>query len=104
MTTTKAKPVTKSPVKAPAKAPTKTPAKARTSVKAKTPAKIQTPVKAKTPKNSYEMMLSRVEIVRSEQLQDGNFDCFGRATEGYCDQGDCTYHAECLSISRLFHG
>ena len=59
--------------------------------------------KSKSPKNSQEMMLSRVETVRLEQREVGNFDCFGRAAEGYCDQGWCMYHNECLSVSRLIH-
>ena len=57
----------------------------------------------KAPKNSQEMMLSRVEAVRIEQRAAGHFDCFGRAAEGYCDQGWCMYYDECLSVSRLIH-
>ncbi len=77
MKTTKPKAVSKSPTKAPVK-------------------------KAKVAKNSQEAALARVEAVRMEQCKDGHFDCFGRATEGYCDQGWCIYYDECLSISRLF--
>lgn len=61
---------------------------------------------AKTPAvNSprREAMLARVESVRLEQRAAGHFDCFGRAAQGYCDQGICAYHDECLSISRLLH-
>jgi len=78
-------PATKTPAKAPAKAP----------AQAKAPA-----MKKKT---SREAMLARVEAVRIEQRGEGHFDCFGRAGEGYCDQGACAYHAECLSVSRLLH-
>jgi len=63
-------------------------------------------VPAKTPAvrmTSREAMLARVEAVRLEQRSGGNFDCFGRAGQGYCDQGACAYHAECLSVSRLLH-
>lgn len=90
-----------SAAKAPAKTSTaKTPAKM---IPAKVPAKR---VPAKTPalkKNSRELMLARVEAVRLEQRNQGHFDCFGRASDGYCDQGDCSYHAECLSVSRMMH-
>lgn len=83
-------PATKTPAKAPAKkAPAKVPAK----VAAKAPAR----------KTSREAMLARVEAVRMEQRGEGHFDCFGRAGEGYCDQGACAYHSECLSVSRLLH-
>ncbi|MBU1042481.1 MAG: hypothetical protein KKF77_15410 [Proteobacteria bacterium] len=60
---------------------------------------------AKTPakKSNQEAMLARVEAVRLSQREEGHFDCFGRANEGYCDQGDCSYHAECLSVSRMLH-
>ena len=50
-----------------------------------------------------EVTLARVESVRLAQRTEGNFDCFGRAGEGYCDQGDCAYHDECLAVSRLLH-
>ena len=46
-----------------------------------------------------EAMLARVESARLEQRQGGHFDCFGRAMSGFCDQGECMYHDECLAIS-----
>ncbi|MDQ7836317.1 MAG: hypothetical protein RDU24_13120 [Humidesulfovibrio sp.] len=86
----------------------KVPAKATTMAVAKVPAKTvaKTPAKAKAPakkKNSREAMLARVEAVRLSQRNEGHFDCFGRAGEGYCDQGECSYHSECLSVSRMLH-
>lgn len=60
--------------------------------------------KASAPrKTSLEVTLARVEAVRLEQRTEGYFDCFGRAASGYCDQGGCVFHAECLSVSRLLH-
>ena len=63
--------------------------------------------KAKAPAlkkaTSHEAMLARVESVRLAQRSEGHFDCFGRAAQGYCDQGDCAFHAECMSVSRLLH-
>lgn len=59
--------------------------------------------KAAPKKTSMEAMLARVEAVRLEQRAEGHFDCFGRAASGYCDQGGCAFHAECLSVSRLLH-
>lgn len=84
--------VAKVPAKTVAKAPAKAPAKAKASAKA--PAK---------KKSSREAMLARVEAVRLSQRNEGHFDCFGRAGEGYCDQGECSYHSECLSVSRMLH-
>lgn len=48
-----------------------------------------------------EQVLARIEQVRARQRAEGNFDCFGTAASGYCDQADCAYHAECLSLSML---
>lgn len=85
-------PIEKTIASVPAKvAPAKVPAKI---VPARVPAKRQT---------SREAMLARVESVRLAQRSEANFDCFGRASGGFCDQGDCIYHAECLSISGLLH-
>jgi len=101
---------TSAPVKktsAPAKK-TSAPAKKTTAAVAKktaaaVPAK-RTPAGVPA-KNSAgrEAMLARVESVRMAQRAEGHFDCFGRAGQGYCDQGDCAYHAECLSVSGLLH-
>jgi hypothetical protein len=90
MSTLPAKAAPKTAAKAPAKAPAKPAAKAP----AKAPAKR---------KSSQEAMLARVEAVRLMQRESGHFDCFGRASSGYCDQGGCAFHAECLSVSRMIH-
>lgn len=84
----------------PAKKAASTPAK-------KTPApapakKIAAPTPARRAPNR-EAMLARVESVRMSQRDEGHFDCFGRATQGYCDQGGCAYHAECMSVSGMLH-
>jgi len=96
-----AKPAAAKPAapKAPAKAAAKpkAPAKAPVKVAAKAPSKAKAPAQ----KSSREAMLARVESVRQLQLAEGNFDCFARAENGYCDQGGCVYHVECLSVSRL---
>lgn len=49
---------------------------------------------------SSEALLARVEAVRLAQRQEGHFDCFAKAKGGYCDQGGCAYHADCLGISK----
>ena len=90
-----AKPTTKQAAKAPAKATVKPAAKATAKPKA-------APKKQKLSGNQ-ELMLARVEAVRLDQREGGYFDCFGRAVHGYCDQGGCMYHAECLSVSQLIH-
>jgi hypothetical protein len=44
-----------------------------------------------------------VESVRREQREEGNFDCFGRASAGFCDQTCCLHHANCMYISKLLN-
>ena len=36
------------------------------------------------------------EIIRLIQRSEGNFDCFGTATDGYCDQEACLWRTDCL--------
>ncbi|MGM0759499.1 MAG: hypothetical protein ACQEUB_07285 [Thermodesulfobacteriota bacterium] len=43
--------------------------------------------------------VSKVGAIRAIQRAEGNFDCFGRAGSGYCDQGDCLFRAACLAMS-----
>ncbi len=40
--------------------------------------------------------LDKSTLIRAIQLQEGNFDCFGSATEGACDQGSCLWRGDCL--------
>lgn len=96
--------------KAPAQTPTKSAAKAPAKPTAKPAAKPATKPAAKPlamkqakPAGRQEMLLARVEAVRLSQREGGYFDCFGRAVNGYCDQGACTFHAECLSVSQQVH-
>lgn len=58
------------------------------------------PARKRAARESDEKLLARVEAVRLAQRQEGHFDCFAKAKDGYCDQGGCAYHADCLSISQ----
>ena len=40
--------------------------------------------------------LGKTELIRSIQSAEGNFDCFGRANDGYCDQYACIWREDCL--------
>lgn len=40
--------------------------------------------------------LSKADLIRSIQLHEGNFDCFGRAPEGTCNQLNCLWRSDCL--------
>jgi hypothetical protein len=39
---------------------------------------------------------SKQDLIRAIQAAEGNFDCFGSALEGVCDQDDCAWRQECL--------
>lgn len=40
--------------------------------------------------------LSKIMAIRKIQLSEGNFDCYGRAQSGYCDQHGCLFIDDCL--------
>ena len=43
--------------------------------------------------------VTKIEAVRMLQLDEGNFDCFARAQAGYCDQDQCIFREDCLSLA-----
>ena len=48
-----------------------------------------------TPRN-----LKKLELIRSIQLTEGNFDCFATAHDGTCDQQDCLWRKDCFVASK----
>jgi len=44
--------------------------------------------------------MAKADIVRAIQRAEGNFDCFGSAWDGYCDQGNCLWRGDCLGKSK----
>ena len=43
--------------------------------------------------------LNKAEAVRAIQQAEGNFDCYGRASSGFCDQVGCLFRADCMAES-----
>lgn len=43
--------------------------------------------------------LGKIELIRTLQLEEGNFDCFAKAYAGYCDQFNCLWREDCFSLS-----
>ena len=43
--------------------------------------------------------LKKSDLIRAIQKAEGNFDCFGTAAAGFCDQADCAWQADCLKES-----
>lgn len=44
----------------------------------------------------FDASLDKAEMIRRIQLAEGNFDCYARAGEGHCDQGECLWRKDCL--------
>lgn len=40
--------------------------------------------------------MTKDELIKQIQMQEGNFDCFGSASDGSCDQTDCYWRVDCL--------
>jgi hypothetical protein len=53
---------------------------------------------AKSRKIDY-VGLSKIDIIRKVQLKEGNFDCYGTAFDGECDQVNCTWREDCIEAS-----
>lgn len=43
--------------------------------------------------------LSKTDLIKKIQLAEGNFDCYGSASNGECDQFACAWRSDCLSGS-----
>lgn len=40
--------------------------------------------------------MRKADIIRAIQRVEGNFDCFGTAMAGYCNQQSCLWRTDCL--------
>jgi hypothetical protein len=43
--------------------------------------------------------LSKTELIKVIQTDEGNFDCFATAYNGVCDQEDCLWREDCLTTA-----
>lgn len=43
---------------------------------------------------------NKLVLVRLIQLAEGNFDCFGTAEDGDCDQVDCLWREDCFETAK----
>lgn len=44
----------------------------------------------------FDPSLDKAALIRRIQLAEGNFDCYGKAGGGACDQGECLWRKDCL--------
>lgn len=45
--------------------------------------------------------LFKTELIKTIQIKEGNFDCYGTAYDGVCDQTGCSWREDCFEVSRL---
>lgn len=43
---------------------------------------------------------TKVDLVRSIQLAEGNFSCFATAVNGICDQVGCAWRDDCFEAAK----
>jgi len=47
--------------------------------------------------------MNKTELIRAIQVAEGNFNCFGSAEDGQCDQTECSWREDCFSASKKLH-
>ena len=53
--------------------------------------------------NTDPLGMSILDFTRLIQRTEGNFDCFGKAASGVCDQESCLWRKDCFSVSAEGH-
>jgi len=44
--------------------------------------------------------LTKIKLIQAIQRDEGNFDCFATARDGYCDQDGCLWRADCFAAAK----
>jgi hypothetical protein len=44
--------------------------------------------------------LKKTDIIQLIQRAEGNFDCYGTAYSGYCDQFSCLWREDCFTLHK----
>lgn len=44
--------------------------------------------------------MAKMDIIHTLQRQEGNFDCYGKAYGGVCDQTNCIWRKDCFEASK----
>lgn len=45
--------------------------------------------------------IPKIELIKSIQIVEGNFDCFATASSGECDQDGCSWREDCFAAAQL---
>lgn len=43
--------------------------------------------------------ISKTGLIRMIQTEEGNFDCYGTAIDGECDQANCLWREDCFDAA-----
>ncbi|MFH0932734.1 MAG: SAP domain-containing protein [Nitrospirota bacterium] len=46
--------------------------------------------------------MKKPELIRAIQRSEGNFDCYGSAISGFCNQSTCLWRKDCLEFSKSY--
>ena len=46
--------------------------------------------------------LSKLNLIRTIQKREGNFECFATAIDGICDQFSCCWRKDCFNTAGKF--
>jgi len=44
--------------------------------------------------------MTKIDIIRRLQRDEGNFDCFATAYDGVCDQANCLWRKDCFEAAK----
>ena len=44
--------------------------------------------------------LKKTDLIKTIQVEEGNFDCFGTAFTSECDQDDCVWRKDCFTSAK----
>ena len=44
--------------------------------------------------------LTKVKLIQTIQLTEGNFSCFSSAIDGVCDQDSCLWRGDCFAAAK----
>jgi hypothetical protein len=47
--------------------------------------------------------MSKLKLIHTIQLSEGNFNCFASAVDGECDQLQCKWREDCFAAAQKLH-
>ena len=44
--------------------------------------------------------LKKTDLIKTTQIEEGNFDCYGTASDAVCDQDGCSWRKDCFTTAK----